>query len=401
LTSTSRSALYGAVARFRPEDGEFFLVDNIKVAFSPSTAALRARFVCAEPALVPGDLSDTRQLGLEESAPLAVRDSRRGIEISWASSGAKFQQSLGHFGRRGNVTLTADWNPIRAVRSGLSEAQQRAHERQDNYLDRSVIGLADGQRLCFAALEDAIPTWQVNYARILRTVWALPIDPEDVHVSLNLIELAWDAHTPHTASLGARLFLHEWNRSIAESKHAFEVERLEHYPDGALRGIGLGGEHLKLYRKTHDFLRFEAQISRQAGNKILRAACEKADKPSALDLDHLPTFFQNLRTIAGRVYPTILGVQEAIVIPPPSGIPLMLSKMARKSFERDVVEDILNNGAVKCRDQNMYRFLRTLSRDGLVQKGPGKGMWSATRSFEQELRLLRRARENQAKWLES
>jgi hypothetical protein len=89
------------------------------------------------------------------------------------------------------------------------------------------------------------------------------------------------------------------------------------------------------------------------------------------------------------------------MITPPSGVALMLSKMARKSFERDVVEGILNNGTVKCRDQNMYRFLRTLSRDGLVQKGPGKGMWSATRSFDQELRLLRRARENQAKWLES
>lgn len=401
MASTSRSALYGAVARFRPEDGEFFLVDNIKVAFSPSTAALRARFVCAEPALVPGDLSDTTQLGLEESAPLEVRDSRRGIEISWASSGAKFQQSLGHFGRRGNVTLTADWNPLRAIRSGLSEAQQRAHEREDNYLDRRVIGLAEGQSLCFAALENAIARWQVDYARILRTVWALPIEPEDVHVSLNMIEIAWDALTPHTASLGARLFLHEWNRSIAESKHAFEVERLEHYPDGALRSIGIGGEQLKLYRKTHDFLRFEAQISRKAGNKILRAACEKADKPSPIDLDDLPTFFQNLGTIARRVYPTILGVQEATMIPPPSGVARMLSKMARKSFERDVVDSILNNGTVKCRDQNMYRFLRTLSRDGLVQKGPGKGMWSATRSFDQELRLLRRARENQAKWLES
>lgn len=402
MAKTSRSALFGAVARFREEDGPFFLPDNVKIAFSPSNAALKARFFRANPVLSVGDLRDASQLGLGETVPLELRASNRGLEICWTASGANFQQSLGHFGGRRNVTLTADWNPIRAVRAGLAAAQQRAHnEHVGNYLDRRVIGLAEGQTACFAALEAAVPKWLADYCRILQTLWGAPIGPEQVHVSLNLVELAWDALTPDTASLGARLFLHEWNTFIARAKHAFIVDRLEHDADGALRGIGASGEQLKLYRKTQDFLRFEAQITRKSGLKILKGACEKSESHTKLDLDDLPGFIRDLTTIAARVYPTILGVQQSVMLPPPVGLPLLLAKMARKPFERDVVDGLLNNGAVKCGNQNMYRFLRDLQRDGLVQIGPGKGVWSATRTFAQELRLLRRARENQSKWLAS
>lgn len=244
-------------------------------------------------------------------------------------------------------------------------------------------------------LEAAVPKWLADYRRILQTLWGVPIGPEQVHVSLNLIELAWDALTPDTASLGARLFLHEWNTSIARAKHAFIVDRLEHDADGALRGIGASGEQLKLYRKTQDFLRFEAQITHKSGLKILKGACEKSESHTKLDLDDLPGFIRDLTTIAARVYPTILGVQQSVMLPPPVGLPLLLAKMARKPFERDVVDGLLNNGAVKCGNQNMYRFLRDLQRDGLVQIGPGKGVWSATRTFAQELRLpVARAKTN-------
>lgn len=254
MAKTSRSALFGAVARFREEDGPFFLPDNLKIAFSPSNAALKARFLRANPILNIGELREASQLGLGELVPVELRGSNRGLEICWTASGANFQQSLGHFGRHRNVTLTVDWNPIRAVRARLAAAQQRAHnEHVGNYLDRRVVGLVDAQRACFAAIEEAIPKWNADYRGVLQKVWGAQLEPEQVHVSLNLIELAWDALTPDTASLGARLFLHEWNTSIARAKHAFIVDRLEHDADGALRGIGASGEQLKLYRKTQDF----------------------------------------------------------------------------------------------------------------------------------------------------
>ena len=299
--------------------------------------------------------------------------------------------------------MTADWNPIRAVRRALPAAKERAHNGNvDNYLDRRVVDLAEGQHACFAARSRRRSRrWRADYCRVLRALWGAPIEPEEVHVSLNMVELAWDALAPDAASLGARLFLHEWNRAIAQGKHAFIVDRLEHDADGVLRGIGARGELLKLYRKTQDFLRFEAQLTRKRGLKILKASCETKEIPVKLDLNDMPAFFRNLSTIAASVYPTILGVQRSVMLPPPAGLPLMLARLTRRPFERDVIDGLLNNGTVKCSNQNMYRFLRDLQRDGLVQIGPGKGFWSSTPSFADELRLLRRARENQAKWLAS
>jgi len=375
---------------FKPGDARHFLIDNVKFAFSPFSPSLRGKLLTARPVVDLKAVTSKRQLGLEKPGKVEAREYARGI--SWKDEQGGFQQGIGA-GPNSSRTLVGDFNPLRAIRSSLSASELRRHDKKpDNYVDPRVIPREKTHRDCLSILERWVEERSVDYCAIVKSLWGLELKPYEVLVSVNVMELAWDAVAEGGARLITKLLSEHWNRAFANSKLAFEIFRTEIAADGSLRGFGRDGEALKLYRKAQDLVRFEVQFSKGNARKMLG---------HRLDPAAFAEFSVDLAEIASRAYASVLEVQALAATPAPSGLGEVLSALIPHEPARYVMEALLHTGMVKTRHQRDYRVLTRLSTLGVITKGSTKGCWSATHDFAGRLQALERFLMRQGLWSES
>ena len=294
MRSLRRSAMVRAIVPFKPADARDFLIDNVKFTFSPVSPALRGKLLTARPCVDVKTLTTKRELGLGTVGKVEVREHSRAI--FWKDEHGSFQQGIGGT-VSANRTLVGDFNPLRAIRSSLSASEQRRHDKKpDNYVDPRVIPREKTHRDCLSLLKHWVEGRCVDYCSIVKNLWSIELSPHEILVSVNMMELAWDAVTEGGARLITKLFSEHWNRALADPKLAFELFRTEIAADGALRGFGREGEAVKLYRKAQDLVRFEVQFSKKNARKMLG---------HRLDPTSFSEFSKDLNDIASKAYASV------------------------------------------------------------------------------------------------
>lgn len=287
--------------------------------------------------------------------------------------------------------MVGDFNPLVAVRRALPANEQRAHvKRVLNYLEPRVVSRAEAHKACMRYVDNWTRQSCEDYCAAVKNVWGFEADPSDVLVSINMIELTWDQRTHlGLAGLASRLFWEPWKQTFGRSKEVFQVDRLEYEADGALKGIGENGEIIKLYRKTEDLLRFEAQLTKYHAKKILHRR---------LDPKNEQEFADGLEEIAGQVYGQLLKAQALAISPSTSSLPELFTALLPTEPARYVTEQLIFNGTVKTRSQADYKVLKRLRDRGLVRIAPTKGCWCATPEHAETLRMLLRVSKAEAEW---
>jgi hypothetical protein len=387
VSEPGRAAFVGGIARFAPEESPNFLIDNAKfclsLAYEKHVEFLRKR-AAISPETVLARMS---RVDLRNFDPFVLRRGPGGVPaISWGSPSGKFLLAT-----RGGRAMVGDFNPLVAVRRALPVNEQRAHvKRVFNYLEPRVVSRAKGHEACLRYVNDWTHQACQDYCAITKNVLEFEVAPSDVLVSINMIELTWDQRTHQgLAGLASRLFWEPWKQAFGRSKAVFQVDRLEYEADGALKGIGGNGEIVKLYRKTEDLLRFEAQLTKHNAKKILGRR---------LDPKNEQEFAEGLKEIAEQVYGQLLKAQELAVSPSNSSLPELFTALLPTEPARYVTEQLVLTGMVKTRGQADYKVLRRMRDRGLVRIAPGKGYWCATPKHAETLCVLRRVSEAEAQW---
>jgi hypothetical protein len=389
MSKLSRRTLVSGIGTFISDDEPWFLIDNVKLVFSPSFP-IRSKLRHARPLVDFRALVATDELGLKDSFPVTFGSGPRGPAFTWKSASAKYRQEIG-WGMCPCPTLVADSNAIRVVRSDLSPGDEYRHQKfPDNYIDPRVMSRRDAHERCLRFLNEWVTECCKNYCATVKALWNVTLEVSEVLVSVNVIELAWDARTrAGLASLACKFFRDVWKRSLANAVEAFEIDRLEFQADGVLKARGRTGEILKLYAKTNDLVRFEAQLTKHNGKKI---AGERLDPTDAA------AFSRALRAIAKEVYSPFLQMQLRALSPPVPALSDLFDGAPSTEPFRYVQNALLLLGVVKTRGQADYKVLTRLRERGLVRIGPGKGYWSATDAVAETLGVLRRLFESEARW---
>lgn len=386
MARVSRSSLVRNVARFEEGAVSGFLIDNIKLSFSPRAPRLRAQIARGAPLLEPSSIRDTTAVGLSYAAPTSVVHRGNEHVLTWETSAGNHQQGLGAFRRGRTATLTVDTNPIRAVRRALSRPEQRRHDAErDNYLDPRVLEPPQAQARCFDALKEIVRSARGDYIRIVSGLFGADLAESDVLVSVNLIEIAWDALAPFHASLVPAFLARVWKRRLDAGRRDYHPKELARNKfsdggDGVLKAEDGRGLVMKLYGKTADVARFEVQLT---GDRA------KGLTGRRLAPDDWDAFVESLRDIATQVYPHILAVQEEAAAPPIVSVHEVFPLLGRDPIDRYIVGELLAGNRVKRRGQSDYRRLVALRSRGVVMRGPGKGWWSATHKFAEVAEVLR------------
>lgn len=389
MSELSRTTLAKRIGAFEPHYAQQFLIDNVKLTFSPASDVTRAKIWGAPHALAPSALTNAAQLGLRSSASLAVRPGPGGFALCWKGESCAFRQGL-RGGRFSDRTLICDFNPIRIVRKARSIAEQRQHDPiPDNYLDPRVVPREVVHHECMHVFEAAVRERSADYCAIVERLWGVALKPSEVLVSVNVIELAWDAVVPGHASLLSTLFWDGWKRSFTEPRQAFEVPRLEFSAAGMLKALGKNDEILKLYGKTVDQVRFEAQLTKDTAKNIIgrrfNPGCPSEFRSALVD-------------VADAVFPTILAVQAASITPEVPNLFDVARAVGASPAMSYVLDRLIHFGIVKTRGQADYKILRRLRARGIVNIGPERGFWSLTDEGAASFGALHRHYVNEARW---
>ena len=388
MPKLSRRTLVAPIGAFEPHYARQFLIDNVKLSFSASSDATRARILSAPHAVSPSSLTNTGQLGLRSLAAVRFRRGSAGPGLCWKDRGVIFRQGVR--GGYSDRTLVCDFNPIRAVRQARPVGEQRQHAGiPDNYLDPRVVPREVAHEECLRVFDGCVREGREEYCAIVERLWGIELRPHEVLVSVNVIELVWDALVPGQASLATSLFWDGWKRALREPRKIFDIARLEFFGDGMLKAVGKNDEILKLYGKTEDQVRFEAQLTKAMAKKVLGRRIDPGD-PIAIRLA--------LAEVADAVYPTILAVQQASITPKAPNLLTLASGIGASPSARYVLGRLVQFGTVKTRGQADYKALRQLRKRGFVQIGPDKGFWSLTDEAAATVDALRRLCENEARW---
>ena len=238
-------------------------------------------------------------------------------------------------------------------------------------------------------LDERVREHTDDYCAIVRCLWGIELTPPEVLVSVNVIELAWDAVAPGQASLTASLFWDAWKRSFRGGRQVFDLKRLEFHADGMLKALGEADEILKLYAKSEDLVRFEAQLTKATAKKILGRRLDPTDSGA---------FRRGLSVTANEIYKCLVEVQALAVQPQAPNPLLAASGIGANPAARFVLVQLLQFGLVKVHGQAEYKALRDLRARGLVRIGLGKGNWSLTDDAAEAFSVVGRYFENQARW---
>ncbi len=371
-TSAARRKIAESICRFLPENAEFFGLDNVKLSFSPASFRDRESLRWAW-----RDLNDEILRWIASNARSPLRFTDAGRAVTWNSKGAR--HDLMKFGR---LTLVVDFNPLRDVRAALPVADQRMHQRfPDNYIETRFLDPAEIRRRCLKRFVARVDEGKKIFSAIA-SICGVKIAPADVLVSVNVLEMAWDAPTRRElASLGTHLFAESWKRHFYESKETFDLDRLEFGSDGALKGRGKNGVVLKLYQKAGNVLRFEVQLTKRAARKFLGERLDPGDPKE---------FPRQLNAIGRELYEHLLDVQSEVLIPTAASLGDLLDFFARSGAQRSVLEQLISYGVARPTSNGAYLLLSKMRALGLVAKGPGKGHWSLTPRVAPSARVLRR-----------
>lgn len=404
MSRRSRSSIVRGVACFPGDGAASFAIDDFKLSLSPRDRGLRTRLARQHLVIDPLKIRDTIALGLDD--PAKVRVVRPGGEacLGWEAGGAYFQQALGAaFGAR-STTLVVGWNPLRAVRSVLSAEDKRPLDPAvTNYIDPRVVPADEVKKRCLGAVAAFLTRIRGEYVRIIEKLFGVRIAPEDVLVSVNVIELAWDVYSPFLAQQVPSFLAPSWKLRLPEGRRVFRVVSVTESGDGALEAVGRVSEPdeadegvaagrggvlkgrdkkgliLKLYAKTLHVARFELQLSGKSARSFLGRALDPASEES---------FADQLETIATVTYPRILAVQAEAASSPVVSVMELIAGLCGDESASYVLGALLANGRVKNRGQQDYRRLLRLRARGFVKPGPGKGWWSCTDALAEVSRLL-------------
>jgi hypothetical protein len=377
----SRFSLARNFARFQEADVSRFLIDNLKVSFSPRNPGLRTRIARKQPVVAPSAINDTSDLGLSYIAGTSV--THRGNEhvLRWRWGSAVRQQGLGAFRAGKTATLTVDTNPIRAVRLALSLPDRRRHDRNvDNYLDPRVVPAEIAHSECLDALDAVVHRERRDYTQIVSGLFGVDLGEGDVAVTVNSIELAWDVLVPYHAHLVPTFLAKAWKRRLNDGRRVFWLDEVSEGGDGVLKAQDGQGLVLKMYAKTADVARFEVQLTGKRARELVGRRLAPDDRVGFVDV---------LKAIAAQVFPRILAVQAEAVAPPVVPVQEVFTLLSRDPVDRYIVGALLAGNRVKSRGQSDYRRFVWLRGAGIVVRGPGKGWWSGTPALAEVAEVLR------------
>lgn len=286
---------------------------------------------------------------------------------------------IAHVGQLVNV------NVLRVIRSCYGRC---IVDKRDNFVPLSMMSRADLRRevlRCAIAIKDQAV---VLYCDIIRTVYGVVLHPDDLDVTVQHIEIAWDVPCRHAMHAVTR-YADAWPRNfLASSIHSGIEGRF-------LMGRMRKGQRYKLYAKAADHLRAEyspnkKELARTLGGRAMRLTTMEA---LARDLD----------IVAADAYDRFLEIQAAIA---PVDLRLFALKVAsaltdqkRNGAWEKIAPGLLADGTFfnEGSNETCLTVLRTLQLHDMVTH-LGRGQWVVPDDVAESLRCVRKALEPLWDW---
>lgn len=376
-----RSRLVHALAVFPDDGSSSVLLDRMVVTFS-------ARRCVATTKLTHAALHSTLDLGLDYDAPLRHQFTRRAWIIRWRWEGVHFEYRIPKRKSRGMYTirLRIVFNPLRMLRARASRRERRLHsaapDAKDNVLDPRAVPPEVAHRRVTELVPSVVRPRLRDFIEVTLRVLGAEVAEHDVYVTASQIELPWDraCDAAHTA---IHAFSPAWCATIPRARKRYGIGRKERSPYVELWGAGIlkaafrQGWVLKLYPVPGGILRYECQLTKKVVRAILgRPLC-------LLDAEGLR---RDLVELARRVYGPIVDVQRSLE---PARVPsvetLFTAFVPRASapLARLIAGQLIAFGQVECNRStpSVYKVMRRMRTDGLMEKSTAPGFWVPTPSF--------------------
>lgn len=368
----TRTLMLSRLAAFSEDGAPHWALDRVRLSVGPSDDARRLTWR-AIPS--PGPTS-TLALGLAYDAPVR-RPYKLPSTLQWkVPTGACFAIELSDGTRPARdrfprVSMIGHCNPLRYL---ASEGRTKKIHKKGNFIVPGTADPAHVRAECVRLVIDAADELRDTYREAARRAFGVSLDPGDIVVRLDLIEVAWDVHCSLATYAPIAL------------RPAWECHfRKTDLHDGTwIDGGDHLGERFKLYRKVlPHVLRAEYVLEKARLRRLAKAERVLTNAPALTALvDRLsePAFARFLHVQAEARNDAMPRLADLVAL----FVPAHLRDVGGDVFERLYATGRFENTGGSSRHR---AYLRQLVDSGVVEHR-GRGLYVATSRCAVGLRHL-------------